>query len=115
MKDRHDRVSSLIAELAAAYIRREANAFPMITVTRADISSDYRSATIYITTMPAEKEQQALHFLTRHGTDLRRHIMKASNLKIIPRLTFAIDEGERHRQRIDEIAERVRKEEGTEG
>ncbi|MEX0917784.1 MAG: ribosome-binding factor A [Candidatus Paceibacterota bacterium] len=102
--DRHDRVTSLIHELAATFIRNEANHDPLITITRVTTASDYKRVTIFFTTIPDSKEEDALIFLKRYGSELRRYIKQKSNLKIIPHLDFAIDYGERHRQHIDEIA-----------
>lgn len=107
---RQTQVANLIKEEAAKYIAAEANTDPMITVTAASLSSDYRNATIYITTMPEGREQDALIFLKRAGREMRRFIMKHTNLKIMPHLSFDLDVGERHRQHIDEIV----RETGTE-
>ncbi|MAZ30350.1 hypothetical protein CL655_03660 [bacterium] len=101
--DRHTQVANLIKEQAATFIATEANTDPMITVTRTDISPDYRNATIFITTLPEGRENDALIFLKRSGGDMRRFIMKQTNLKIIPHLNFDLDVGERHRQHIDEL------------
>jgi len=103
MGDRQIKVAELLAHEAAKYIVGEANTDPMITVTRADISAELRNATIFFTTLPEGREQDALIFLKRHGRDMRRSIMKRANMKIIPHLDFAVDYGERHRQHIDEI------------
>lgn len=107
MTDRHDRVASLLRELAAGYIQHEANTDPLITVTRVTTSPDYRKVTVYFTTVPEGREPDALAFLKRSGRDLRGYIKKKSNLKIIPFLDFAVDYGERHRQNIDEIAREI--------
>lgn len=107
--DRHDRVRSLMSELVAGFIREEANADPLITVTRLDIAPNYRNVTVFFTTIPETGENDALIFLKRKGGDLRGYVMKHSNLKIVPYFTFEIDYGERNRQRIDEIAGDVEK------
>jgi ribosome-binding factor A len=108
MSDRHDRVGALLCELAATFIQQEANTDPLITVTRADISPDYRRATIYFTTIPDNREADALAFLKRSGSNLRSFIkQKKANLKQIPFFDFAIDYGERHRQHIDEVAREI--------
>lgn len=101
--DRHTRVVNLIKEQAAKFIAGEANTDPMITVTNATTSPDYRNVTIFITTIPEGRENDAVIFLKRHGREMRRYIMKQTNLKIIPHLEFAVDYGERHRQHIDEL------------
>lgn len=101
--DRHDRATSLIKEVAATFIQQEANTNPLITVTHVTISIDYRKATVYFTTLPDGRESDALIFLQRSASEMRRFVMKKTNLKIIPHLEFAVDYGEKHRQHIDEI------------
>ncbi len=103
MIDRHDRIVSLIKELAAVFIQQEANTNPLITITKVTTSPDYRNATIFFTTIPDGREEDALIFLKRSGRELRHYIMKKSNMKIIPNLEFSLDVGERHRQHVDEI------------
>jgi ribosome-binding factor A len=109
MTDRHLRVESLIRELVAKYIQSEANTNPLITVTRATTTPDYRRVTIFFTTIPEGKanEGAALAFLMRTGSELRGYVKKKSNLKIIPFIEFMVDYGERHRQHIDEIAREI--------
>ncbi len=107
MNDRHLRVESLISELVASFIQQEANTDPLITVTRATTSPDYRRVTIYFTTIPDGREEDALAFLKRSGSELRGYVKKKSNLKIIPFIEFSVDYGERHRQDIDVIAREI--------
>jgi len=97
-KDRHNRVASLLKELAAGYIRQETNSNPLITVTKVSISDNYRAATVFFTTIPEGRENDALIFLKRTAGDFRRLVRKKTNLKIIPNFEFALDVDERHRQ-----------------
>lgn len=101
--DRHDRATSLIKEVVASYIQLEANTNPLITVTNATISPDYRRVTIFFTTIPDGRENDALIFLGRNAGEIRHYLKQKTRLKIIPHLEFSIDYGERHRQHIDEI------------
>lgn len=107
--DRHDRVRSLLSELVASFIREEANTHPLITVTRLDIAPNYRNVTVFFTTLPEGGEQDALIFLQRKGGALRGYVMKKSNLKVVPFFTFEVDYGERNRQQIDAIAQKIKK------
>lgn len=109
--DRHDRVASLIQEQIATYIQHEANTDPLITVTRVTIAPDYRRATVFFTTIPDGREADAQVFLQRHGSDMRHYLKKQSNLKYIPHLEFMLDVGERHRQHMDEVVNRIHNEE----
>lgn len=107
MSDRHDRVASMLAEVAASFIRHEANTDPLITVTRVSISPDYRKATVYFTTIPDGREDDALIFLKRSGSALRSYAKTKAKIKQIPFFDFSVDYGERHRQHIDEVAREI--------
>lgn len=105
--DRHDRMKSLLTELTASFIREEASSNPLITVTNLTVSPNYRDATVFITTIPDGGEKDALIFLKRKGSDLRSYMKKHGRMKIIPNVTFDIDYGERHRQHIDQLSQKI--------
>lgn len=110
MEDRQTKVASLLTELAAQFVRNEANTDPLITITRSNVSKDYKNATVFFTTIPTSRENDALVFLKRSGSDLRRFVMKHMRIKHIPTIDFMVDYGERHRQHIDVIVEKIEKE-----
>lgn len=103
MEDRQTKVATLLAELAAKYVQQESNPNPLITITRADVSKDYKNATVFFTTIPEDRQEDALVFLKRSGGDMRRYVMKHMRIKHIPHLDFMVDYGERHRQNIDKL------------
>lgn len=103
MKDRPSQFAEILKEHAASFVQREANADPLITITRAEVTSDYSKATIFFTTIPSERENDAQVFLKRSGSDLRHYLIKKMNVKHVPFLDFSLDYGERHRQHIDDL------------
>lgn len=105
MNDRHQRVESLLRELVAEFIRNEANPNPLITITRVTASPDCRNATVFFTTIPEDREQDALIFMKRSAGNLRTAIKKHSRLKTIPHFIFLIDQNERIRQFTDGISQ----------
>lgn len=109
MSERTERVESLLREVVASFIVAEANPSPLITVTQVSVSPDLKNATVFFTTIPESREQDALIFMKRSGTELRQHIKKRSSLKFIPNIIFQIDSGERARQHIDDITRQVEK------
>ena len=104
MSERQGRVGNIIQECAARFIQQEANTNPLITVTRVDISPDLKRAIIFFTTIP-----DALIFLKRSATEMRRYLKEHARLKRIPNLEFFLDAGERHRQHIDEVMREIEK------
>ena len=104
MQERNVRVISLLQELTAKFLQNEANVDPMITVTNVTISPDFKRATIFVTVYPEERDNEAIAFLKRKGSELRNFVKKKANLKHIPFFDFSIDYGEKNRQRIDKIS-----------
>jgi len=113
MSDRSERALSVLQNLAADFVRLEANTNPLITVTRTDASADFKQSTIFVTVYPADEKNDAtaIKYLTRKASDFREYLKKHSAFKTIPHFTFEIDYGERHRQHIDEVAKQIAKEE----
>lgn len=105
--DKHQKVRSVLTEIIARFIREEANHNPLITVTNLVVSTDYKSVSVHITTIPDGGEADALIFLKRKGTELRDYIKKHARLRYIPNIDFAVDYGERHRQHIDLIVKEI--------
>jgi len=93
----------LLREMAANFFSREAGARSLITVTDATISPDFKRATIYITTIPTSEEERAVDFAKRKRTDLREFIARTAKLRTLPVFEIKLDEGERNRQKIDDL------------
>ena len=101
----HDeKLSELIRELAAEYLQRESNLQSMITVTSVRTFDNNKEATIYVTVFPDDKEKAAVDFLKRKRSDFREYVKDKSSIGHIPFFDFEIDEGEKNRQRIEELS-----------
>jgi len=103
MNEKHLRASEIIQHLVADYLNLESNRTSLITVTGIDLAPDGSKATILVSVYPDDKSKGALDFLNRKRDDVRVHIKKNSKLRRLPKISFAIDEGEKNRQRIDEL------------
>jgi ribosome-binding factor A len=106
MEQRNEKLINLIKELSADFLGRENNRTSLITVTSCSVSSDMKRATIFITVLPESKEHDALEFTKRKRTELREYLKKNMKTKIIPFIDIRIDEGEKNRQKIDELLRR---------
>ena len=100
---RTERIAEAIAHAAATFFERESNHQSLITVTRADVSPDLTNATVYISVLPQSAEKDVLHFARRSRSELRDYVKKVQPMKRIPTLDVVIDEGEKNRQRIDDL------------
>lgn len=101
--ERQIKVGLQIRSIAQDFFQKESSGTSLITVTKADISRDLANTNIYITVLPAIKEEQALHFAKRMRTDLRTMLKKKLTIRTIPNVEIKIDEGEKARQVMDKI------------
>jgi ribosome-binding factor A len=100
---RQKRVSELIREIASKLISRETNRTSLITVTNIDISPDLKQCTVYVSVFPENGQDSAVNFLKRKRKELKAAVRQNSNLRNIPFFDFEIDQGEKNRQKIEEI------------
>jgi len=100
-------MAALLQELTAKFIRLEANSTPMITVTSIDLATDFKSAIVFVTTIPDERIGDALIFLKRNASEMRNYLKKHARVKHIPHLEFMQDAGEKHRQHMDKLVKEL--------
>lgn len=100
---RNEKITGMIRELAALYIEREAGNTSLITVTRVVLSPDNKHATIMVSVLPKEKENAAFGFIKRNLGDMRKYLTSRMKIHPIPYLEVEIDQGEKNRQKIDEL------------
>lgn len=98
---------SLLTHLVGEYLAREAGRDTLLTVTRADVSPDHKNTTIYVSVFPDTKQQAALAFLERHRDDVRAYLRTEGRFSVLPYISFAIDDGEKHRQHIEELSREI--------
>ena len=100
---RHEKIREALRSTAAEFLAREAGRQSLVTVTEARISHDGRSGRVYITVLPQSAEESALAFANRNRGEFslffKKRIRGISPLHI----TFVIDEGEKSRQRLDDL------------
>jgi ribosome-binding factor A len=104
---KENKKKEILRELAADFFSRESNRTSLITITDVDLNSRAKKATILISVLPVDKEQNAVEFIHRRLGDFRQYVMDNSRIAFVPFFDVKIDIGEKNRQRIDEIAEKV--------
>jgi ribosome-binding factor A len=99
-----EKLTEVIAHTAAEWIEKESGPQSMITVTHVEVSSDFHKSTIFVTVFPDEKEKDALLFLERNLSEFRDVVKEKTRIARVPWFSFRLDDGEKSRQRIDEIS-----------
>jgi ribosome-binding factor A len=67
------------------------------------MSTDQKTATIYLSVIPASEEQKALAFAKRERSAFRDYVKQNSAMQHIPTIDFELDFGEKNRQRVDDL------------
>ena len=104
---REQKLKDIIKEAAAEFLQRESNHISLLTVTDVSLSDRCNQATIFFTVLPQEKEKGALDFVKRKRAEFREFFKSKARMRALPFFDFEIDNGEKNRQRIDEIARNV--------
>ncbi len=107
MPYRTEKIKELIRQLASEFIERESSGSALVTVTGTKVSDDYKEAVIFITVYPDDKEKAVLDFLKRHRSEFKHYVREKGSLGRLPFFDFEIDFGEKNRQRIDSIANKL--------
>jgi ribosome-binding factor A len=73
---------------------------PLITVTKVELSRDLRSATVFVTAMPADKQKVTIHGLRAASKHIRHRISDNIALKRTPDLFFKLDGGAQNQAEV---------------
>jgi ribosome-binding factor A len=103
-KNMRERLQEALRETAAEFLAREASRQSLITVTRATLSENSKSAVIFITVYPESEEEKALKFANRSVKEFADFFGTRVRGAATPHIAFAIDRGEKNRQRLDELS-----------
>jgi ribosome-binding factor A len=98
---RKEKLPELIMHLAAEFIARESNRTSLITVTHATVSRDQKNVKVLFTVLPEKEEEVVLEFLNRRKKDFFEFIDEHARIGRMPHIEFAVDLGEKNRQKID--------------
>lgn len=103
MEHRNAKLLSLIKDVAAEYLSRNASGPALVTVTGTEESKDGKKIRILLSVLPTEFEDTLMGFTKRHTRDFQEYLVQKVRMRSIPSIEFAIDQGEKNRQRIDEL------------
>ena len=75
----------------------------LITVTEVRISPDLAIAKVFLSVFPIEKSEMVLNFINEKQKTIRFELGKKVQLRIVPELTFFIDETMEVLEKIDRL------------
>jgi ribosome-binding factor A len=98
----------LRSELSQLLLRRVQDPrVKLVSLSRVDVSPDLRQARVLVSVLGSDDERrQALEGLSRARGFLRSELARSlRHLRAVPELTFALDRGAEHSQRISQLLE----------
>jgi len=101
---RIEQVNVLIREVIAGVLAREIP-FPdatLVTVTRVAASEDLYYATVFVSVLGGD-EAAVLERLKEATGDIQHRLNRTLRMRPVPRITFAIDEEEKRRERVEKL------------
>ncbi|MDQ3076676.1 MAG: ribosome-binding factor A [bacterium] len=102
--NREEKIEEVIRNAAAEFLQRESNRLSLITVTRVIMFDKLTKATVLMTVLPENRQDEAVEFAQRNRQDFKEYLKGHTRLQRLPSVNFQIDFGEKNRQRIDEIS-----------
>lgn len=103
MSNRDEKIKEILHDLGARFLMQNGNGSSLMTVTRVELSSDGKHASIFFTVFPDHLQKTALEFAKRKRSEFKEFVKENSKLGRIPQLDFEIDLGEKNRQKIDNL------------
>lgn len=83
----------------------------LVTIVGVEASKDLRHARVFISIMPIVMTQKVMDILRREIGALQFELNKRLTMKPLPRIKFVVDDTERRAADIDELLNRIAKEE----
>lgn len=99
-----------IAEMLSGRVKNETASEAILT--HVDTSRDLSYAKIYFTLIDESRKQDVLAALDKVRGQIRSQLGKEMHIRQIPELRFIFDETEKKARSIDELIDRVRREDG---
>jgi ribosome-binding factor A len=99
----HEQRTLELQEAAATFVGTVSNRASLITITRSVLTPNEDRVTFYVSVFPVEAEGPAVGFLMRKRAECKEYLKKTLQNGKIPHVEFVLDEGEKKRQRVDEL------------
>lgn len=98
-----EKLVSLLAEIAASFVRFEVDPKAMVTVTRTELSDDSKTAKFLISVFPKEKEREILTSLNKKNSVFKNYLRTKTRMKFLPSALFDLDRSWEIELKIDKI------------
>ncbi len=100
---RQEKMKSLLRRLVSEFLLRMDFKNQIISVMEVRISENLRFAKIFLSVYPEKESEKILESVKSKTGEIKKYLASKVKIKFMPEMEFKIDEGEKNRQRIEEI------------
>lgn len=107
------KIAGTLKKKISAIIQREIKdpRIGFITVTDVDVTPDLRYVRVYFSVLGTEKEKKSAIIGLKHASGfIRQLVAKSIELRFAPEIVFKFDETNEQQQRVNELLERIKRE-----
>ncbi len=103
MSDRNTTLKKHLQEVAADFVSMNSNRTSLITITDSKLTKSGDKITFLVSVFPEDAEGPAIGFLMRKRGECKRYLKEKTRIQRVPHVEFALDTGEKNRQKVDEL------------
>lgn len=103
MNNRNTTLAKHLQEVAADFVSMNSNRTSLITITGTRLSNSGDKITFLVSVFPEDAEGPAVGFLMRKRGECKKYLKEKTRINRVPHVEFAVDEGEKNRQKVDEL------------
>jgi ribosome-binding factor A len=107
MKHRMLRVNEVIKRELSGIVAREINFQSLVSINHVDVSSDLKSAHVFVSILGSESGDSVLNKLEQHRPALQAELAGRVTMKFTPHLLFHLDESIARGSRVVEILQQI--------
>jgi len=104
---RQEKMAEAIRKVSAKFFLDIAPLNSLVTVTAVNVESNLKKASIFFTVYPESKENETLENAKRSENGLRAYLAENIKFRAVPEIECTIDLGEKNRQKIDKISNKL--------
>lgn len=112
MSHRIEKINDLIRDNLSEILGKELSLKKevFITIAKVDTSRDLSQSKIYVSVFPSQEKQYVLRTLEKEIYNLQKNLNQRMQTKILPKISFVIDESQEKISDIEKIFEKIKNE-----
>jgi ribosome-binding factor A len=107
MKHRMLRVNEVIKRELSGIVTREIQFESLVSINHVDVSSDLKSAHVFVSVLGSESGESVMKKLAEHRVALQSELAGRVTMKFTPHLLFHLDESIARGSRVVEILQKI--------